>query len=269
MSRSEARWLLWPPLLFFAIVLAVPLVALVHEMLAGRGSLGEVLGMGLFWSSVERTLILAVLVTMLTVLIGALYALGMAVAPRWLLAILMGFLFVSLWTSTLVRTFGWMLLEFPTGALFQVLHLLGLREDSLELYQTTLGMYPALVNVMLPYTVLPIYAAVVTTDRDQIKAARIFGAGPVGTFRLVVLPHIAPNILSGAVLVFVMSLGVYVTPVLLGGPQNFMVSALINLEMNSANRPDLGAAMSVLLLGGTLLIYLAADRVFKISEKWS
>jgi putative spermidine/putrescine transport system permease protein len=193
----------------------------------------------------------------------------MAVAPRWLFGVLLGFLFISLWTSTLVRTFGWMLIELPSGALFDVLHKLGLRSTPLAVYQTTPAMYPALLNVMLPYVVLPIYTALAAADREQIKAARVFGAGPVKIARSVILPQIVPSVLAGGVLVFVMSLGVYVTPVLLGGPTNFMVSALINVEMNTANRPDLGAAMSVLLLGGTVLIYLFADRAFKISEKWS
>jgi putative spermidine/putrescine transport system permease protein len=74
--------------------------------------------------------------------------------------------------------------------------------------------------------------------------------------------------LSGGVLVFVMSLGFYVTPLLLGGPGNMTVSGVINAQMNQANRPDVGAAMSILLVGGTMIVYLVADRMFRVSEKW-
>jgi putative spermidine/putrescine transport system permease protein len=125
-----------------------------------------------------------------------------------------------------------------------------------------------MVAVMLPFAVLPVMSALQSIDREQLNAASVFGAGPLLTFRIVTWPQMLPSVISGGVLVFVMSLGFYVTPLLLGGPSNMTVSGVINQQLNTANRPDLGAAMSILLVGGTMLIYLVADRLFKVSEKW-
>nr|WP_260149081.1 ABC transporter permease subunit [Microbacterium endophyticum] len=199
---------------------------------------------------------------------GAFYALAIMGSPLWLRLTLLAALLLSLWTSVMVRSFGWVLLELPKGALYWFLNLLGLRDEPLDFYQTTIGMYPAMIAVMLPFAVLPMMSALQSIDHEQLNAARVFGAGELLTFRTVTWPQIIPAMISGGVLVFVMSLGFYVTPLLLGGPSNLTVSGVINAQINQANRPDLGAAMSILLVGGTMLVYLIADRLFKVSEKW-
>ncbi|BCJ62066.1 ABC transporter permease [Micromonospora endophytica] len=268
-SVAEKRWLLWPPLIFFLLTVAGPVVALIHQATSGEeNAFVEALSSEVFVASVWRTLLLAAVVTAATVLVGTAYALAIAVGPVWVKALLMGGLLISLWTSVMVRTIGWMLLELPSGALFWMLEKLGLRSEPIELYQTTLGMYPAMIAVMLPFAVLPILAAVISFDREQLNAATVFGAGPLLTFGAVVLPTIRQAMISGGVLVFVMSLGFYVTPLLLGGPSNMTMSGIINAQLNTANRADVGAAMSLLLVGGTVAIYLVADRLFKVSERW-
>ncbi|TCB97245.1 ABC transporter permease subunit [Micromonospora zingiberis] len=268
-SNVERRWLLWPPLAFFLLTVAGPVVALVHQALSGEdNAFAEALQSEVFVASVGRTLLLAVVVTAATVLVGTIYALAIAVGPVWVKALLMGGLLISLWTSVMVRTIGWMLLELPTGAIFWLLNKLQLRSSPIEIYQTTAAMYPAMIAVMLPFAVLPILAAVLAFDREQLRAATIFGAGPLLTLGAVVLPTIRQAMISGGVLVFVMSMGFYVTPMLLGGPGNMTVSGIINAQLNTANRADVGAAMSLLLVGGTVAIYLVADRLFKVSERW-
>ena len=125
-----------------------------------------------------------------------------------------------------------------------------------------------MVAVMLPFAVLPVITALSTVDREQLNAAVIFGARPPLIFRSVLLPAIRPALISGGVLVFVMALGFYVTPLLLGGPSNLTVAGVIDLQISTTNRPDLGAAMSLLLVAATAVIYLIADRLFQVSEKW-
>ncbi|KAA9106032.1 ABC transporter permease [Microbacterium rhizomatis] len=260
---------MWPPFVFFGIALGIPLVALVAQSLEGGGAAYfQIWSVPAFVTSLGRTVLLALIVMVLTAILGTAYALAMVASPTWLRVGLLAALVLSLWTSVMVRSFGWMLLELPRGAIFWLLNLLGLRDEPIELYQTAVGMYPAMLAVMLPFAVLPVMSALQSLDREQLSAARIFGAGPWLSFRTVVWPQILPSVISGAVLVFVMSLGFYVTPLLLGGPANLTVSGVINAQMNQANRPDLGAAMSILLVGGTMLIYLVADRLFKVSEKW-
>ncbi|MGW4729794.1 ABC transporter permease [Streptomyces shenzhenensis] len=268
-GTAERHWLLWPPLIFFALLLVVPLVALFQQALTGQGNtFSEAVRMDVFANAVERTLILAAVVTVVTVILGACYALAIAVGPVWIKVTLMAGLLISLWTSVMVRTFGWMLMELPTGALFWALDKLHLRSEPLNLYQTTPGMYPAMVAVMLPFAVLPVMAALSSLDGEQVNAATIFGAGPLLVLRAVVLPALRPALVSAGVLVFVMALGFYVTPLLLGGPSNMTLSGVINAQLNNANRADVGAAMSIILIGGTVVIYLIADRLFKVSERW-
>ncbi|RKN05945.1 ABC transporter permease [Streptomyces radicis] len=268
-SRAEHRWLLWPPLIFFAVALGFPLLTLVRRSLEGGGAAyADAFEVPAFTGSLVRTVVMAAVVMALTMVLGSLYALAVVASPTWLRFGLLAALVLSLWTSIMVRSFGWMLLELPRGALHWFLDLLGLADEPIELYQTTAGMYPAMVAVMLPFAVLPVMTALQSIDRQQLSAATIFGAGPWLTFRAVTWPQIMPSVLSGGVLVFVMSLGFYVTPLLLGGPGNMTVSGVINAQMNQANRPDIGAAMSILLVGGTMVVYLLADRLFRVSEKW-
>lgn len=268
-SRAETRWLLWPPLIFFAVALGLPLAALILQSFeTGGTAYPAMFAVPAFVSSLVRTVVLAIIVMILTMILGTAYALAVVASPAWLRIVLVAALVLSLWTSIMVRSFGWMLLELPKGAIYWFLNLVGLTDEPVELYQTTIGMYPAMIAVMLPFAVLPVMSALQSIDREQLNAATIFGAGPLLTFRTVTWPQILPSVISGGVLVFVMSLGFYVTPLLLGGPGNMTVSGVINSQMNQANRPELGAAMSILLVGGTMLIYLIADRLFNVSEKW-
>lgn len=268
-SSAEFRWLMWPPLIFFVIALGMPMIALITQSLEGGGTAyAGMFEVPAFSGSLWRTIGMAVVTMLLTMVLGAAYGLAIVAAPGWLRITLLAALMLSLWTSVMVRSFGWMLLELPKGALYWFLGLFGLADQPLELYQTMLGMYPAMVAVMLPFAVLPVMSALQSIDREQLNAATVFGAGPFLTFRTVTWPQMLPSVISGGVLVFVMSLGFYVTPLLLGGPSNMTVSGVINQQLNTANRPDLGAAMSILLVGGTMLIYLVADRLFKVSEKW-
>ncbi|AWB88600.1 ABC transporter permease [Salinibacterium hongtaonis] len=268
-TQTEKRWLLWPPIVFFAIALGAPIAMLIIQAFESGGSaFGEMFAMNAFTAALLRTLVMAVIVTLLTMLVGALYGLGIWAAPSWLSMVLVAFLMLSLWTSIVVRTVGWMLIEIPRGALFWLLNTLGLTDEPIELYQTAIAMYPAMVAVMLPFVVLPVMTAMSGIDKEQLNAAVIFGAGPTLVLRSVILPALKPSLISGGVLVFVMSLGFYVTPLLLGGPSNLTVSGVINLQINTTNRPDLGAAMSLLLVGATVVIYLIADKLFKVSEKW-
>jgi putative spermidine/putrescine transport system permease protein len=266
---AERHWLLWPPLVFFLLLLVVPLVALFQQALSKHGNtFSEAVHMDVFAGSVERTLALAACVTVITVALGACYALAAVAGPAWARAVLMAGLLISLWTSIMVRTFGWMLMELPTGAIYWALDRLHLRSTPLGLYQTTPGMYPPMVAVMLPFAILPMIASLSSLDREQVSAATVFGAGPLLVLRAVILPALRPALISAAVLVFVMALGFYVTPLLLGGPSNMTLSGVINAQLNNANRADVGAALSIILIAGTVVIYLIADRLFKVSERF-
>jgi ABC-type spermidine/putrescine transport system permease subunit I len=268
---SGARWLFLPPAVLLVIGLLGPLVAVVVAGSADHGLAGmfaEPFHSDLFLRAAWRTLWLSALVTAGTWVVGTIYALALGLAPRWLRRVLFGALFLTFWVSLLVRTYGWVLTLQPTGALDRLVEALGLADNGLGLYQTTAGLVPAMVHIMLPYLVLPVYAALRGIDPAHLRAARGLGAGEVLILRKVVLPALRAGSVAGAVIVFVMSLGFYVTPAFLGGPGGQLVAIVIGTEFGRLQNLGGAAAMGVVLLVATLGLYLLADRFGKISEQW-
>ena len=261
------RWLLLPPLALLLIGLIGPLVAVLAAGIAAEGPVGmvtEPFRSELFLGAAVRTLWLSALVAVFTVVIGVVYAVALVAAPRWLAGLLFGVLFLTFWVSLLVRTFGWVLMLQPAGALDVLVG-----GEGLGLYQTTPGLVPAMVHIMLPYVVLPVYADLRGLDAAQLRAARSLGGGEWLTLRSVVLPAIRPGVVAGAVIVFVLSLGFYVTPAFLGGPGGQVVSIVIGAQFGRLQNLGGAAAMGVLLLVATLGLYLLADRFLGIGRSWS
>jgi putative spermidine/putrescine transport system permease protein len=269
---SGARWLLVPPILFLGLLLVVPLVYLLvlafEHTSAGKTGFGEAFGDHYFWQAMWRTFVLAVVVSFFTLIFGTFYALAIAASPRWLAIVLLIALFTIFWTSLLVRTYGWMLLDLPQGGIYWALHGLGLRDKPLEIFQTNAASYPAMVHVMLPYVVLPVFAATRQLDPMQIRAARVLGAKPWLIIWKVLLPALRGGMAAGAVLVFVMSLGFYVTPTLLGSPTKQLVASTIGHDFSVPGAAPTAAAMSLALLAIVVVVYVIADRVFRVSETW-
>jgi putative spermidine/putrescine transport system permease protein len=268
---SGARWLLAPALIFILLALMVPvgfIAAMAFQHSNGKTGIGQILGDPIFRASLWRTFVLAAIVSALTLMLGTIYALAMAVAPRWLSIVLLIALFTIFWTSLLVRTYGWILLYLPTGPIYTVLHALGLRSQPLSIFQTNFASYPAMVHVMMPYVVLPVFAATRQLDPMQIRAARVCGARPLLILRKIVLPSLRAGIAAGAVLVFVMSLGFYVTPTLLGSQTSLLVSTLIGNAFQAPGEAPIACAMSLVLLVVVVVVYIGADRVFRVSETW-
>jgi putative spermidine/putrescine transport system permease protein len=271
LDGSGARWLFVPPALLLVLGLLGPLVAVVAAGSKAHGPAGmvaEPFRGELFVRAVWRTLWMAGLVTGCTLVVGVVYALALGLAPAWLRRVLFGVLFLTFWVSLLVRTYGWVLALQPSGALDEFAKWLGLAQGGLGLYQTTAGLVPAMVHIMLPYLVLPVYAGLRGIDPAQVRAARSLGAAEPLILRTIVLPALRSGAAAGAVIVFVMSLGFYVTPAFLGGPHSQLVSVVIGTEFGRLSNLGGAAAMGVVLLVATLGLYLVADKFLKISDQW-
>ena len=254
--------LLTLPLLAGALFVVLPLAALLARALSdeGVGGFVDVLGDDTFLSAVRRTLVLSITVTAICCVVGTAYALALVAAPRRIAHVFLIVLLSAFWISLLVRTFGWVVLFQPNGALDQLLGTLGLHHGTLDLLQTTKAMYPAMVHVLLPFFVLPVYAACLRLDPELLRAGQSLGARPASVLRHVVLPHLRPSILAAASLVFMLALAFYITPLLIGGPTQLTIATLIDREFSQ--RFDLGSAatMGLLLLAIVLAIYLVVDR---------
>jgi ABC-type spermidine/putrescine transport system permease subunit I len=268
-AGSGTRALLLPPALLLAIGLGVPVVAVIVEAVSNLGVgglLSEPLGSHAFRSGIATTLLLAVLTTGISLVIGTVYALAMAVARPGVGRALSAVLLLTFWISLLVRTYGWLLALQPNGALDWLALKVG--GGDLGLFQTLPGLVLPMVHILLPYMVLPIYAAVASIDPSQLRAARSLGGSSTLVLRSVVLPSLRSGAMAGTVLVFILSLGFYVTPAFLGAPGDRVVAIVIGEVFGRQRDLALASAMGVLMLAAVLLLYFAADRVLRISEQW-
>lgn len=255
--------------MLLVVCLVGPLVAIfLTSLQRGARGFGHALAEPIYISAIERTLLLAAIVTVICLALGLSYAIGLAVSPQWVRFVLFASLFATFWISLLVRTYGWILLLEPVGALYWLLQKLGLRSAPLTVFQTTPAMYPAMVAAMLPFMVLPIYRALAGIDRNHIWAARSLGGRALLILRRVILPELKGGVVAGSTLVFMISLGFFVTPRFLAGPEDFTLSTVIDHEFERTYDFTAASAMGLGLLGGVLVLFLVAERLFNVTESW-
>jgi putative spermidine/putrescine transport system permease protein len=270
-SQGGGGWLLVPPGVLLLLGLLGPVVVTVFFAVRDNGPVGVVtrpLESALIVDSMEKTLYLAVATTVITWILGLLFTLALGLARPGLSKTLFAILFITFWISLLVRTYGWVLTLQPNGALDLIGRKLGLTDTGFGLFQTMPGLLPPMVHIMLPYMVLPIYASLQAIDPAQVRAARSLGASEPLILRRVILPALSAGSWAGVLLVFILSLGFYVTPAFLGGPGTQVVAMVIGLQFGRLENLGLTAAMGTLLLVAVLVLYVLADRVFKISRQW-
>jgi ABC-type spermidine/putrescine transport system permease subunit I len=223
-------------------------------------ALGEGLYLQVFWNTFE----IALLVTGFCLLLG--YPLGFLIAtttPGWAT---LGFIFVllPLWTSVLVRTYAWMVLLGRNGIFNRWLLDAGIISDPLPLLHNFTGVLIGMVHVLLPYMVLPIYGAVRRLDPAIVAAAQGLGAPNWRIFWRIYLPLTLNGIFAGSVLVFVLALGFFITPALLGGGRVMMIAVLIEQQVRETLNWPFAAALSFALLAFTMAVYALARRFTRI-----
>ncbi|RWX81434.1 ABC transporter permease [Neorhizobium lilium] len=173
---------------------------------------------------------------------------------------------VPLWTSVLVRSYAWIVLLQTNGLVNGLLRWLGLTEGPLKLLYTEATVLVAMTHVLLPYMILPIYGALRAIPADYERAARNLGAGAVTSFITVTLPLSLPGIFAGCLIVFILSLGFYITPALVGGPETLMAATLISQQATELLDWPFASALSLLLLAGTLVVVVVFRRFLSLSK---
>jgi putative spermidine/putrescine transport system permease protein len=168
-------------------------------------------------------------------------------------------------TSFLVRTYAWMVLLGPKGVINSLLLNAGLIESPLPLLYSAIGVHVGMVHVLLPLMILPLYSVMVGIDRALPRAAQTLGAGPIRTFLRVFLPLSLPGVRSGSVLVFLIALGFYITPAMLGGLRDSMIAMLIESQITQLVNWGFAAAAAVVLLAVTLGGFSLIGRVSGMS----
>jgi putative spermidine/putrescine transport system permease protein len=213
-----------------------------------------------------NTFWIATLTTLVCLVVGFPFAYLMTAVPGRIAGLLLIAVLLPFWSSLLVRTFAWQVILRDTGLLNNFLMDLGLTREPLPLVRTTTGVIIGMSHILLPFMVLPIWAVLRRIDPEFSRAAANLGASPATAFRRVVLPLSLPGVLAGCLLVFVLALGFYITPALLGGPRDQMISQLIVEQVQRTLDWGFAAAMSVLLMAFTLVILFVASRAVRVQD---
>lgn len=208
-----------------------------------------------------RTLWTSALVTFCCLVIGLPYAMIAASVTGWKRAVLLGAVLLPLWTSLLVRTAAWMIILQDNGIINQTLTGLGIVSEPLVLIYNRFGVVLAMTHVLLPFMVLPIYSVLITVPRNLMGAAASLGAHPVRAFLRVLLPLSLRGVISGMLLVFMSAIGYYITPALLGGAADQMVSSVIAFYATGSANWSMAAALGLILLVLTLALYAVYNRL--------
>lgn len=209
----------------------------------------------------ERTFETALIVTVICLGLGFPYAYLMTtVSARWR-TVMLAVVLLPFWTSLLVRSFAWIGLLQQGGPLQRTLSAVGIAHTTP--IGTLGGVALGMTQILLPFMVLPLYAVLRSIDRQLLTAASSLGARPRTAFVRVYLPLAIPGVVAGAVLVFVLALGFFVTPALLGSPQNSLISQLIVTQTNTLLAFGRAGAMSAILLATTILLLGVAALVLR------
>ncbi|PHS78143.1 MAG: ABC transporter permease [Rhodospirillaceae bacterium] len=207
-----------------------------------------------------KTLRMALVITLMCLVLGYPLAYFLANAPSKTSNMLMIFVLLPFWTSLLVRTTAWIALLQTNGVVNSFLMELHVISEPLDMLYTEFSTIIAMTHILLPFMILPLYSVMKGIDKSYMRAAMSMGAKPIPAFLKVYLPNTLPGLSAGALLVFIISVGYYITPALVGGTDGQMISNIIAFHMQQSNNWGLAAALGTMLLILILTLYWVYDR---------
>jgi putative spermidine/putrescine transport system permease protein len=213
-----------------------------------------------------RTFEISALVTLLCLALGYPVAYLLATLRPRVAQLLMIVVILPFFTSIIVRTYAWMVLLGRNGVVNQYLTWLGLTDAPLPLLYNKGGVMIGMTYVLLPYMVLTVYSVMRGIDPAFIRAAHSLGASRWQAFRKVFLPLSVPGIAGGTLLVFILSLGFFITPALMGGPSDVMIAMLIEREVEFTLNWSFASALAVILLVLTLIGFVGYNRIVRLER---
>ncbi|TXR53672.1 ABC transporter permease [Reinekea thalattae] len=267
-SRLSFYLLFAPILLWLVLLIILPHIGLFivsisekigpREYQYGLGNYAEFFGQPLYWRTFARTAIMSILATVLTLVLGfpiAYYIAKMTKGRTKTTLFLM--CMIPFWVSELVRTFGWMILLRETGVISNLLQFLGLVDGPVEMLYNDVAIMVGLVYTSILFMVVPLVTTLDSLDDSLIEAGYDLGGNSFSILREIVIPHAKPGIVSGCIVVFMLSLGNYLTPILLGGKDSLWFTGMIYSQFITRFNWELGSAFGFLLLIlSSLMVYL-------------
>lgn len=262
-ERRETRWTLWlfllPVLLWLLLLIVLPHVDLLIMSLQRRiGYADKAWSLDnyiyffkepIYWRTFLRTAVYSVLATLITLAVALPVAFYITKVVRPKLSVfLLTLLLLPFWVSELVRVYGWMILLRESGVINHFLLSFGLIDRPVELLYNDAAMLMGLVYISVLFMVVPIASIMESLDDQLIEAAYDLGAGPVCIARRIIVPHCMPGIVSGCIVVFMLCLGNYLTPNLMGGKNSLWFTEQIYNQFIASFNWNMGAAFGFLLL---------------------
>ena len=272
--QKNGSLLALPTIAWLVIFFVLPLLIVLVVSFMSRGRGGVALlpftlqhyerTFDVFFIILRRSISLAGLTTIICLLVGYPLAFFISTRRRRLVQQITLFLVIlPFWTNFLIRTYAWRILLGEQGTINGLLLSLGLIDEPLTMLNTQFAVLVGLVYGFLPFMVLPIYASVERFNFRYVDAAHDLGANDARAFLRVVLPLTMPGVLAGCALVFIPSVGAFVTPDLLGGTRGLMIGNLINKQFGGSGNMPLGSALSIVMMAVvmlSLLVYVFANR---------
>jgi putative spermidine/putrescine transport system permease protein len=268
---SRWGWLAMPLLVFLTVAFLVPMFLMVVRSVSDPPGAGLANYQEFFASDADirvlgNTFYIAIVCTIACLVIGYPYAYLMTIVPQRVTGLLLIAVLVPFWSSLLVRTFAWEVILRDTGIINSVLRGLGVISEPLPLIRNTFSVIIGMSQILLPFMVLPLYTVMQRIDPELTRAAANLGAPPFAAFRRVFVPLSFPGIAAGVLLVFVLALGFYITPTILGSARETMISRFIADQAQIRLNWGLASAMAVILMALTFVVLAIASRFVKLHD---
>ena len=247
--------LLLPVIVIYGALAVMPL-AIVARMSVEQGmmSFQKLFASTVFFRAVQNTLMVSLETTILSVVLAYPIAAWLWRSRGATRLLILAFVLLPFWTAALIKNFAWAVLLQDNGPINQALMAIGLTAAPLTLLHNRFAVVVGMVHYALPYAVFPIYTAMLAIDDRLDRAARSLGAGSASVAMLVILPLTRPGVYAAALLVFIVSTGFYITPVVLGSPRELMVANLVDFYAHQLVDFDAAAALSVLVIAASSIL---------------
>ena len=270
-NRHTAYWLVvLPALLMLVLLYFVPLgnvlLTSITDPKPGLDNYGLLFTSASVQRSLLTTLRIAAITTVFALLLGYVVAYAMRAASTRTQRLMLVLVLLPFWISILVRSFAWIALLGTQGPVNSALVAWGLVDEPVSLVRNETGVLIGMIHVMVPYAVLTLYANMRGIDAGLVAAARSLGASRWQAFRMVFLPLTAPGLIGAGMLVFILSLGFYITPALLGGGKVLMIAEYVAVQINDTLRWGLGTMLAATLMISVLGTLWVLSRVVDVKR---
>jgi ABC-type spermidine/putrescine transport system permease subunit I len=271
-SFGQSLLLAGPLLLLLGVFYVYPLITLFPESMFADGQFTwehyeHFFREPLYGHILLRTIRVAVVVTIICFIFGYPVAYFLAeLKNQKVCNLLMICVLLPFFTSILVRSYAWIVLFQTKGIINSLFLSIGLIGKPLNILYTEFAVLVGMVHILLPFMILPVYSVLKNIDRNLLRAARNLGANPLKAFARVTFPLSLPGVGAGVMFVFILSLGFFITPALLGGPRTLMITTLIDQQINRLINWDFAGAIVVVLLVTTIILIFIFDKVVGLDK---